>query len=174
MNYSSVNNYGNRDSLSTLDLGRGSSLNSPNQLSIGNQYSKAGKDTWLRQTLLTSIVTYNKTMKAQNIGKRLMGASSDDLKAKRREVIRNALVSLMPENYQRATGVPIEEAGITRSVGSFYQTGLNKAFGQSTGNEIGRSFGKTLRYNQGESSLGGKKKRGTRRNKGKSRTLKRK
>lgn len=166
--FEGLRNSGNDGSFSTGSYGSRGSITSPKPL------SSAGNDTWLRQTLLTSIVTYNKTMKGLNIGKRLMGTSSDALKAKRRETIRNALNSLMPENYQRTTGVPIEEAGITRSVGSFFQTGVNKAFGKQKGNEMGYDFGKTLSYNRGQSSLGGKKKRGTRRNKGKSRTLKRK
>jgi len=130
----------------------------------GSKYSQAGKDTWLRQTLLSNIVAYNKTMKGINIGRSLMGTSSAALKAKRREVIKNALISLLPDNYQRITGVPIEEAGITRALGSFYQTGMNKTLGQQRGNEIGSSFGSTLGYNQTQRYGGKIKRRGTRKN----------
>ena len=136
--------------------------NNMRQPPYDSKYSQAGKDTWLRQTLLTSIIAYNKTMKGINIGRSLMGTSSAALKAKRREVIKNALTSLLPDNYQRATGVPIEEAGITRSLGSFYQTAMNKTLGQETGNEIGSTVGSSLGYTR---RYGGKiKRRGTRKN----------
>jgi hypothetical protein len=130
-------------------------------VNYNQQYSQAGKDTWLRQSLLSNIVAFNKLNKTSNI---FSSQNSDALKAKRREVIKNALISLLPENYQRTTGLPIEEAGITRAVGSFYQTGLNKAVGQQTGNSIGSSMGSMFGFNQSRRYGGKLKKRGTRKN----------
>jgi hypothetical protein len=87
--------------------------------------SNEDKPTWLRQNLLAVITTYNKTMKTRN----LMSSSNAYGPEKRKAVIQGALVSLLPENFERTDGTPIEEASIIGTSTSGINTFSTKASG---------------------------------------------
>jgi hypothetical protein len=87
--------------------------------------SNEDKPTWLRQNLLAIITTYNKSMQARNA----LTHSNANGPEKRREVIKSALESLLPENFQSTDGKPIEEASITGTTSSALNVFGNKASG---------------------------------------------
>ena len=109
-----------------------------NPYAMSNEISQAGKDTYLRQSLLTVIANYNKTMKARN----LMSSSNAFGPEKRKEVIKNALVSLLPENFQSPDGKPIEEASYLGTTIS----GVNTLAAKTSGftNKLGTSWNNTM------------------------------
>lgn len=143
---------------------------SNNPYTMSSDISKAGKDTYLRQSLLTVIVNYNKAMKARN----LVSPNASYGPDKRREVIKNALISLLPGEYEKYSGnIPIEEASYLRTIASGIDTLAAKSEGlgtnlQNKASEYKKSFNNwyTNRNSPG-AGAGGRTKKGRKNRKNK-------